>query len=276
MLKKIILVILAFQIICQTNSLAQNYYNRIESFEEFKPVNLIDLPTANILTEESVGEEKSAKYFHLSLRVYKIGGMVGGISVGLTNHLMFGVSYGGQNILGEGNISWNQSPGIQFRYKLFSETYPFPPAISIGYDSQGYGAYLTDKKRYEIKSPGFYIVTSKNYSNALLNLGFHGGINFSAENKGNDNDLNIFVGAHLIMEEELAVVWEYDLATNDNEKDSMGAGKGYMNAALRWLFANRLILEFSVKNLLKNKKVAEGEGAPHVNRELKIIYRQRL
>jgi len=279
MIKKIILFVLIFPTIWVANLCAQNDYYDFESFSQFSPINLIDKPTANILTEESERDEKPPKYFHLSLRVYNLGGMIGGITVGLTRHLMFGVSYGGQNVIGEGNVEWNQSPGIQIRYKLISETYPFPPAISIGYNSQGYGAYLPTEKRYEIKSTGLYLVASKNYSNVMLNLGFHGGFNFSPENKGGDKDLNIFMGAHLIMEDELALIWEYDLATNDNDEHSLGSGKGYMNAAVRWLFANRLILEFSVKNFLRNKKDPEntnGEAIPHSNRELKIIYRQHL
>ena len=212
----------------------------------------------------------------LTLRVYKIGGMNGGIMVGLTRHLMFGVTYGGQNLIGEGKINWNPSPGINIRYKLFSETYPFPPAIAIGYDSQGWGSYDKELKRYEIKSPGIYLVASKNYSNPIVNLGFHAGVNFSQENQGGDKDLNIFIGAHAILEEELSAVWEFDFATNDNDEQSYGAGKGYMNVGIRWLFVNQLILEFSFKNLLNNRKTPDGTTKPYSNRELKIIYRQEL
>ena len=281
MRKKSIILMLIIQFFCYINLWAQYNNNeniKLESFKQFKPINLIDTPTANILTEYDEENEKTIKYFHLNLRVYKLGGMIGGITVGLTRHLMFGVSYGGQSVIGEGDIVWHPSPGIHIRYKLFSETYPFPPAISIGYNSQGYGGYISEQERYEIKSSGLYLVTSKNIYNttALLKLGFHGGLNYSAENKGGDKDLNIFGGVHLIMEDELSLVWEYDLATNDNDENSLGAGKGYMNIAIRWLFANRLILEFAVKNLLKNKKDLEGELSPHANRELKIIYRQHL
>jgi len=257
-------------------SAQKDYYNNFESFKQFKPINLIDKPTANILTEDATSGENAMKYFHLTLRVYNIGGMIGGITVGLTRHLMFGVSYGGQNVIGEGDVLWNPSPGIHVRYKLFSETYPFPPAIAIGYDSQGFGTYLTEQERYEIKSTGLYLVASKNYSNPVLNMGFHAGLNFSPENKEGDKDINIFLGAHVILEDELSLIWEYDLATNDNSETSLGAGKGYMNVAIRWLFANRLILEFTVKNILRNKKDLDGDLTPHANRELKIIYRQHL
>ncbi|MEE4312205.1 MAG: hypothetical protein V2J62_10100, partial [candidate division KSB1 bacterium] len=145
------------------------------------------------------------------------------------------------------------------------------------YNSQGYGAYNTEFNRYENKSQGLYIAASKNYNVTALAMGMHGGINFSGEQSGSqDKDLNIFFGAHLVMEEELSLVWEYDLGINDNSEQSYGAGKGYMNAAVRWLFMNRLIIEFSIKNLLKNRKDAAGEIIPYTNRELKIIYQQLL
>jgi hypothetical protein len=49
-----------------------------------------------------------------------------------------------------------------------------------------------------------------------------------------------------------------------------------MNAAVRWFFASQLVIEFSVKNLLKNYRAINGEAVPNSNRELKIIYFQTL
>jgi hypothetical protein len=286
MQKKIISFVVISQLLvtilyCQWDNGSSSYdgysYNnkKTQSFNYFMPITLIDKPTANILSENRGTNQDALKYFQLSLRVYNLGGMIGSISVGLTRHLMFGISYGGQNVIGEGKITWNPSPGIHVKYKIFPETYPFP-AICFGFDSQGYGGYNTDKERYTVKAPGFFVVGSKNYANPFLNMGIHGGLNFSNENRGGDKDLNIFIGAHLIMEEELSGIWEYDLATNDNNENSIGAGKGYMNVAVRWLFAKSLILEFCAKDILKNKKAIAGQPKPSSNRELKIIYRQSL
>ena len=280
MLKKIIISTIFFQIIITSNLIGQYYrddfkQNDRRSFENFIPINLIDTPTANILTEDRGIDQKSIKYFHLSLRVYKQGGMIGGISVGLTRHMMFGVSYGGEKVIGEGEVVWNPSPGIHFRYKIFSETNNLP-TFALGFNSQGYGSYDEEKARYDKKSPGLFVVASKNYATALLRSGLHGGISYSTENKSSDKDMNLFVGAHFILEDELSVLWEYDFGTNDNDELSYGSGKGYMNIAIRWLFVNQLILEFSVKNLLKNRKDENGETIPYTTRELKIIYRQPL
>lgn len=229
------------------------------------PINLIDTPTANFL---------SRKHFQLNLRVYHLGGMLGGLTVTLTPRLMFGVSYGGQNIIGQGKVQWNDAPGVKLRYRLKFEDYRFP-AVSLGFDSQGYGTYFPELKRYQIKSKGFYFVFSKNYF-VLKDFGVHAGVNYSDENKGAEKDLNFFCGAHLILDPELSLIWEYDFAINDNDDKSLGSGKGYMNAAVRWNFSPQLVFEFSFKNLLKNNRAIDGEPIPNANRELKIIYFQTL
>lgn len=233
--------------------------------EKMRPINLIDIPTANFL---------SRKYFQLKLRVYNLGGMLGGLTVGLTSRLMFGVTYGGQNIVGQGKVLWNDAPGVNIRYRIRFESYQIP-AISIGFDSQGYGTFYPELKRYQIKSKGFYIVVSKNFL-ILNDFGIHGGMNYSDENRANEKDINFFCGAHLMLDEELSLLWEYDFAINDNDTKSLGSGKGYMNAAVRWYFTNQMVFEFSVKNLLQNNRAINGEPIPNSNRELKIIYFQTL
>lgn len=236
-----------------------------ELIQKFPPINIIDTPTANFMNR---------KYFELQLRVYHLGGMLGGLAVGLTQRLMFGVSYGGQNIIGQGPVKWNQAPGVNIRYRLKVEDYRFP-GICIGFDSQGYGTYYPEAERYQIKSKGAYVVVSKNYS-ILENFGIHGGMNYSGENKSTEKDLNFFCSAHLMLDPEITLLWEYDFAINDNDEKSLGSGKGYMNAGVRWHFSPRLIFEFSVKNLLGNMKTIEGEPVPTTNRELKIIYYESL
>ncbi len=245
---------------------AQNFYNQTETFAtKSTPINLIDTPTGNFIDR---------KNFQLKLRVYNAGGMLTGLTVGLTQKLMFGVTYGGQNIIGQGKVLWNEAPGVNIRYRIRFERVNFP-AMCIGFDSQGYGTYYPDLNRYQIKSKGFYVVMSKNYF-ILKDFGVHGGINYSGENKGAEKDLNFFCGAHLMLDPELTLLWEYDFGINDNDSNSLGTGKGYMNAALRWFFSERLLLEFSVKNLTKNNRTIDGEAIPHSNRELKIIYFQSL
>lgn len=266
MRNQIIGLIIVFLFIQLSPGYSQNEDDETTTYiQKMSPIDIIDTPTANFL---------SRKYFQLKLRVYHLGGMLGGLTVGLTNRLMFGVSYGGQNIIGQGKVSWNDAPGVNLRYRLRFEDYRFP-AVSLGFNSQGYGSYYPELKRYQIKSKGFYVVFSKNYF-VLKDFGIHAGVNYSDENKGAEKDLNFFCSAHLMLDPELSLLWEYDFAINDNDDKSLGSGKGYMNAAVCWYFSRQLVFEFSVKNLLKNNRAIEGEPIPNLNRELKIIYFQNL
>ena len=54
---------------------------------------LIDLPTAGTLERGS---------FAIDLRMYNNGGLICGVGVGISPRFMFGLSFGGENIIGEG------------------------------------------------------------------------------------------------------------------------------------------------------------------------------
>ena len=220
---------------------------------------LIDLPTAS-----TIGRGR----FAIELRMFKNGGLLTSVAVGLTPRLMIGLSYGGENIIGEGDINWNPEPGVQARVRIIDENFALP-AITLGFDSQGYGAYDDSLSRYQNKSRGLFAVASKNYK-LLLNLGLHGGLNYSTETDDDDKNLNLFVGADLRLNREFKVIAEYDFARNDNENEfRFGSGNGYLNAALQWTFSNRLFIQLNLKNLFQN-------GPNDLFRELTIGYFERF
>ncbi len=221
-----------------------------------EPLDLIDMPTAGTLLRGS---------FRAQLRAYAGGGLLGGLEVGLTDRFMFGISYGGTNLIGRGPVDWNPQVGATVRYRLFEEDYNLP-AITLGYNSQGYGAYLDSLERFMNKSLGIFAVLSKNYE-LLGNFGIHGGINYSFEHKDGDKDMNFFVGIDKSLNPELSLTAEYDFAVNDNDGNSVGSGKGYFNTALRWIFAGRLQIDFILKNILLNS-----EKFSSIAREIKITY----
>jgi hypothetical protein len=179
--------------------------------------------------------------------------------------MYLGVAFGGENIIGEGKVNWNPEPGLQVVYRIIDENIALP-AITIGYNSQGFGSYIKSEKRYTVKSRGFYAAASKNYA-FLGDLSFHGGINYSLEREDGDEDLNLFAGIIKSLNSSLTILAEYDIAVNDNNFRAIGQGKGYLNVGVRWLFANRLSLTFQMKNILENK-----ENVPYSNREIKIAY----
>lgn len=217
---------------------------------------LINRPTAGSLERGS---------YDIELRMYPGGGMLGGISVGLTERITFGTSYGGLNIIGEGEVIWNPRPEANIKYRLMEESYS-APALSIGFNGQGFGKWDETRKRYQIKSPGVYAALSKNYS-MVGNLGFHAGVNLSLEDDDGDGDPNLWVGFDKSINEEISFLGEYDFAINDNEDNTLGSGNGYLNAALRWAFVEELIIELNVNNLLGNRKDTDS-----ASREIKIIY----
>jgi hypothetical protein len=213
------------------------------------------MPTAGALDRGS---------FAVNLRLFGNGGLLGDVAVGITPRFMLGLSYGGENIIGVGDINWNPRPGIQARMRIIDESY-VTPAITLGFDSQGYGAHVDSLNRYINKSRGFFVVASKNYA-ILHNLGFHGGLNYSLETDDDDKDLNFFLGADLSFNREIRFMLEYDFARNDNENDfRFGAGDGYLNAGAQWAFSDRFFLQFSLKNLFEN-------GPNGITREIKIGY----
>jgi hypothetical protein len=228
-----------------------------QELAQVEPLYLIDTPTAGTLFRGS---------FRTHIRAYNDGGLLAGIDVGVLDRLMFGISYGGTNVVGIGDIDWNPQVGVNVRYRLFEESLTMP-AISVGYNSQGYGVYIdsTSWSRYTEKSLGVFAVASKNFY-FLGTFGVHGGVNYSFEDE-DDSDPNLFFGFDKSINPELAFSAEYDLALNDNEDASFGSGKGYLNAGLKWIFASKLEIELLVKNLLKNRK-----DLPHMAREIRISY----
>jgi hypothetical protein len=226
---------------------------RVYSYDNMPPRQLIDCPTAATLPRAS---------FDFKMRTTSNGGLIAQTSIGLHRKFMLGVSYGGEQILGEGKATWQDNIAFQVKYQLISETTVLP-AIAIGYDGQGYGHYFIDLKRFMYKSKGFYAVASKGYQTYQWSSGLHAGLNYSLESDvDKDDDMTVFFGADLSLQNDVSLVAEYDLALNDNRYDkanlsnvSMHSGKGwgYFNVGIRWIFSERLELGLDLENLFENR-----------------------
>jgi hypothetical protein len=223
------------------------------------PRHVIDTPTAWPLPQAG---------FALMARAFGNGGVIASLSVGVSKQFMFGASYGGTHVLGEDSLLWNRAPGIMVRYNLIEESFALP-SISIGFESQGYGPYISELSRYTNKSPGFYVVASKSYE-FLEHLDFHGGVNYSLERDDGDRDVNLFTGASLAFNRDFELLGEYDFALNDTkEKVSLGEGTGYLNAGVRLNVKKVVYIEVFLKNLLQNRR-----SAKYFNREFQITFFQ--
>ena len=210
---------------------------------KFEYRSLVDLPTAGVLEKGFVG---------VTIDVLPAGVVVSKMEVGVFDNFSFGISYGGNNIIGSGKISWYKLPGINARIRVLDETEGIP-ALTLGFDSQGKGAYFESDKRYEIKSPGFFAEAAKNFE-SLGYLSFHGLINYSLEREDGDKDLNIGIGMEKTIGTRFSIVAEYDFAINDNGSLSLGDGNGYLNMGARWSIGDGFTLGVDLRNLLDNKK----------------------
>ena len=245
---KNILLAITFSIFLSTSSFAQNPIAQ--------SLMLIDCPTSGTLDRGS---------FLTALDSYNDGGILATIQVGISDRIMFGISYGGTNIIGTGPVEWNPQIGVNGRYRIIDETVSIP-AFSIGYEGQGRGVFVDSLDRYLEKSKGLYIAGSKSFQ-FLGFLAIHGGLNYSFEREDNDKDLNGFLGLEKGINDELAIFAEYDLAFNDNAPKSFGKEKGYLNIGAKLSFQGKLHINFVWKNILKNNNTR-----PYSSREIRLSY----
>jgi len=220
---------------------------------------LIDSPTAVLPARGS---------YSLGLRLQPRGGILSTISIGFLERLAVGFSYGGFDIIGYDKPDWNHKVEFKAGYRILDESYA-GPAITLGFDSQGYGSYFDSLDRYEIKSKGFYGVASKAYF-FFGTLSLHAGVNYSLEQKkSGDDDLNFFGGLEKSINPDLLLIAEYDAAQNDEKKEGgLGKGKGYLNLGVRFQFSEAFSLEADFRDLLENG------GKGKTNRIVKIVYQE--
>jgi hypothetical protein len=210
---------------------------------KLEPRYLIDVPTAGILAHGAIA---------LDMDFFQNGGLLTGLSVGLFNRVMLGLSYGGESLIGTDAANWNKSPGFAIKVRVIEET-EFIPAIALGFDSQGKDFYVDRYDRYSIKSMGLYGVLSKNYE-AWGDLSLHGGVNYSFERDDGDDDPNLFVGIDKSIGPVADLLAEYNLGWNDSNHDALGRGRGYLDFGIRTSLGGGLTIGFNLKDVLRNQQ----------------------
>ncbi|KAA3620394.1 MAG: hypothetical protein DWQ05_00175 [Calditrichaeota bacterium] len=217
------------------------------------PRYLISIPIASTLPRAS---------FDVSMQSFAYGGLLSGVEVGMTERFMFGVTFGGINVLGENEVDWHPFAGASARFQVVRETYTLP-SLSFGFNSQGHGSYHEKYNRFERKSSGFFTVVSKVYE-VFDHLSCSVGMNYSLENDDKDDDVNIFAGIELGLSTDLALMVEYDFALNDNSEELSqvfdshnnpisGRGEGYLNLGFRYRIKNAVYFEANLIDLTENK-----------------------
>ncbi len=227
------------------------------------PTDLITLPTAGTLSRGS---------FSMDMRIQDGGGLIMGLSAGLTDRFQFGLSYGSPNLIGDDSLLWYPRPEARLKYLIIDENMTLP-GVAFGLNTQGLGDYYAEDslQRYDTKAVGLYLSASKNWISHFGNLGLHAGVNQSfLETADGDEDFNLFFGLDVEFNPELSVLLEYNSALNENDmtaKNLSISRGGYLNAAIRWSFVESLHLEFNLNNLLFDQ-----DKVQYFKREIKITY----
>lgn len=207
---------------------------------------------------------------HLALEPFLIKG-----NLSFTDFLNFGVSYGGEGVVGYGDPVFNPRPCFQAKIQITNGS-ELIPAIAVGYDDQGYGRFIEDEAipyddpdaevftydRYLIKSKGIYGVLSQEYE-FLGYIGLHVGANYAVTETNDDRNPDGWVGLEKSIGPDFDLVATYDLGLNDDHNQALGGdGPGFLDAGVRFKLAPEFRLEFYMLNLLNNQETKLGrEGS---------------
>ncbi len=201
------------------------------------PLFLIDTPVAGMLPTTAGSAD---------LYIYPDGGVIASVVYAPLHNMNVGISYGGTRIIGSGGIFWNPLPGLMVRYRVLEENVRYP-AIVAGFDSQGFDGWNEIWRQYTVKSPGFFVAASKNYSLYGM-LSFHGGLNYTIERRDADFSPNMWVGVEKSVGSVVSLLAEYDFAF-DNDRGHKGFWNGTLNAGVRVSTHIGLNLDLYFKNL---------------------------
>jgi len=248
--------------------------------ELLQPLRIIDCHTAGML---------SRAHFAIECRSYPNGdvtssgtGVTLSFLAALTDRINIGLGYGGDGIIGREAPKFNPHVGAMFKVRIVEETY-FWPAIALGYDHQGFGGIDETYNGYIYKSAGLFCAISKNYlALTAVQIGLHGGLNYSFEEYQSIKWPNVYGGADVGFNEKFSATAEYDCALNQRDVGSdsvhvyyVNPLKGFLNLGVRWFISNSFCAEADVKDLLRNKVDASGNRVGW-GRELKLTYIGKL
>lgn len=175
--------------------------------------------------------------YEINSRIGNQGAMTVQINAVVFENFAFGVSYGGDNIIGTGTPSYHKSPGVQV--KIASQIQPV--SWAIGFDSEEYNDNV---KRC------LYAVIGGNL-NAKIIPSF--GINYCKK-------LNAFAGIETGITQIINFDAEWLLSENPSTKEYCST----VNCGFRFKFADNVVLELFLKNIM------DKDSKP--SREIKFSY----
>ncbi len=196
----------------------------------------------------------------VGLRLQNEGGVVLNLGVGFFGQFTLGMSYGGLHLIGTGKPGFYPMVQFQARALVLKEA-EVVPAVLLGFDSQGYEAYAAG--HFGTRSKGVFLALGKTVGTEGYQTSGAVGINYCFEQpKG----VSGFAGIEQHFLSNFSLLADYDLGLNDPDSHK----RGFLNCGLRWVFAQALILEFGLRDLLGNSSTPDNQ----FNRVVKIGYLQ--
>ncbi len=208
---------------------------------------IVDMPTAGVVPKGSYSVYGIA---------FPEGGLMVELSFGLLKNLNLGLSYNAVNIIGSGNVSFQNYPGVHVKYRVIDETLYFP-AVVAGVDIQGREKYCQGDRRFTTMSPGVFISLSKALRWDYGVIAIHGGVNFGFEAPAADRKVNFYLGLEQTLMDIASVNFEYNFNTDDHNHIILDE-QGTMNASIRFSLIKGLTLEYQLRDLLENYHGSNG------------------
>jgi hypothetical protein len=206
---------------------------------------VIDTPSTNL---------NSAKNYSFDTLVYKDGGVITTFIFGLVNRFNLGFSIDFYRLISDDNMK-TRPPRLKLKVNAYQGNRHWP-ALTFGYDGQGYGIYDENEREYSQREKGIYMVLGRELF--LRNLFFDAGINMY---DFKENDVYSFVNTYYsIFRDKFVLLLEYD-----NIRRSKDAR---LNAGFKYYINNELAMGLSMRKINQDKD--EDEGA--FERILQITY----
>lgn len=216
---------------------------------------ILDMPTAGVLPLNT---------YSIKTKLYGYGGIMAESNFCFLKNLMVGMSFGANNIIGTSDIEFQKMPGFYLKYRITDETLKFP-AIAVGFNSQGNGKWKKGDNRFENMSPGFYLVTSKNFNWNLGDIAATLGVNYSFEPDKNNNKINIYCGFEQTLGKYFSVCGELNLNLNDAASNNNSLPINF-STSVKSSIARGITLELQLRNLVNENKYIENK----IDRRLSI------
>jgi len=204
---------------------------------------IVDLPHCGMIPDKNLA---------IDFIFMKNGSLLIGGEYSFLRFINAGISLGANNVIGSDDIVFHNLPGFNIKLRILDETFKLP-ALAFGFSNQGYSSYIEQLDRFQVNSPGLFLVLSKSFRWNLGYLASHLGINYSFDNESSDRSPNVYFGLEQSLSSTISINIEYNLQL-DEANSKLYDKKGMLNLSLRAAIINGLTLDFQLKDILLNYK----------------------